>query len=109
MSKKKSADLDLKALGPMLRKAARSALRYSGIMFFVLVALVYGFVILRINSLSNAQPTDSQISAASQSNATAIPSIDPKVVQQLQDLRDNSTNVKSLFDNARTNPFDEPN
>lgn len=105
--KKKSGDIDLKAIGPFARQAVSASLRYGGILFFVLVALVYGFVIFRINTLSNAQPTDGDISATAQSKSTAIPAIDPKVVQQLQDLKDNSTNVQSLFDQARDNPFNE--
>ncbi len=102
---KKKGDIDLKALGPQLRKLATGSLRYTGIMFFVLVAGVYGFVLFRINTLSSAQPTDSDISA--QTKTTAIPKIDPKVVQQIQDLKDNSTNVQTVFEQARDNPFQE--
>jgi hypothetical protein len=105
MSKKKSADLNLKALGPLARKAGQGALRYAAIMFFVLVAAVYGFVLLQINTLGNAQPSDSDISA--QSKSTAIPNIDPKVIQQIQALQDNSTNVQTLFEQARDSPFQE--
>lgn len=109
MSKKKSSsgDIDLKAIVPMLRKALLATLRYGGLLFFVLVAGVYSFVVFRINDLSNAQPTDSDISTTAQSKTTAIPNIDPAVVQQLQDLKDNSTNVQALFDQARSNPFNE--
>jgi hypothetical protein len=83
----------------------RQVSRYSFVLFLVFVALIYGFVILRINSLSNAQPTDNAVT--SQVKAAQIPHIDKKVVDQLQSLQDNSVSVKSLFNQARANPFKE--
>jgi len=78
---------------------------YRSVLFLVFVALIYGFVILRINSLSNAQPTNDAIN--SQVQAAQIPHIDQSVVNQLQSLQDNSVSVKSLFNQARANPFQE--
>lgn len=98
-------DLNLKSLGPQLMAAGKQLSRYAGILFFVLVAGVYGFVVLRINSLSSVQPSQDQVST--QAKATAIPKIDEKVVQQLESLKDNSENVQTLFDQARDNPFQE--
>ena len=108
MSDKKSGNIDLsdlKHLGPALGRLSKAGLRYAGMMFFLLVAVVYGFVVLQINTLSNAQPTDSDVSA--QTKTTAVPNVDPKVVQQLQTLQDNSSNVQTLFQQARENPFQE--
>ncbi len=79
--------------------------RYRFLLFLAFVAIIYGFVILRINSLSNAQPTDNAIN--SQVQAAQIPHIDQSVVDQLQSLQDNSVSVKSLFNQARANPFQE--
>ena len=104
MSKKKN-DLSLKALVPLARKSLAVFLRYAGIMFFVLVAVAYGFVMMRINTLSNVQPNDSDVTT--QDKAAAIPKVDPKVIQQLQTLTDNSTNVQTLFEQARQSPFQE--
>lgn len=98
-------DLNLKSLGPQLLDVAKKLGRYAGILFFVLVAGVYGFVVMRINSLSSLQPSSDQINT--QSKAASIPKIDPKVVQQLESLKDNSVNVQTLFEQARDNPFQE--
>lgn len=98
-------DLNLKALGPQLLAVGKQLSRYGGILFFVLVAGVYGFVILRISSLSNVQPSADQVTT--QAKSTAVPKIDEKVVQQLEALEDNSVNVQTLFDQARDNPFQE--
>lgn len=79
--------------------------RYTFVAFIVLVLGSYGFVLTRITSLSNLQPSDSDIN--SQVQAARVPKIDDTVLNQLKSLQDNSVNVKSLFDQARKNPFDQ--
>lgn len=71
--------------------------------FMILVIASYGFLLLRITSLSDQQPTETQIS--SQVKAFQIPHIDRSVVKQLQSLEDNSVSVQALFNQARSNPF----
>ena len=77
--------------------------RYSVVIFLVVVACLYGFVMFRINTLSSAEPSEEAVD--SQVQASHVPHIDPKVVKQLQSLQDHSVNVKALFDEARSNPF----
>lgn len=77
--------------------------RYSLVSFIVMVVAIYGFLLLRITTLSNQQPSESQISA--QVNASQIPQIDKQVVEQLRSLEDNSVSVQALFNQARSNPF----
>jgi hypothetical protein len=77
--------------------------RYSFILFLIIVAALYGFIMLRISSLSNTEPTPDAIS--SQVQAARIPHIEQSVVNQLQSLQDNSVSVQALFDQARSNPF----
>jgi hypothetical protein len=76
---------------------------YRVVLFVVFVALIYGFVLQRISSLVHAEPSEQAIS--SQVQTTKLPRIDPKIVQQLQALEDNSVSVKTLFNEARSNPF----
>lgn len=85
--------------GTVLQKARR----YTLVMFMVFVIGIYGFVLFRINTLSNAQPSADAVN--SQVKAARIPHIDPSVVSKLQSLQDNSVSVKSLFNQARDNPF----
>lgn len=77
--------------------------RYSLIIFIIFIAGLYGFVLIRVNVLSQAQPLASDISE--QVKAAAIPRIDEAIVKKLQSLQDNSVSVQSLFDQARSNPF----
>lgn len=75
------------------------------VLFLALVLIVYAFVLLRINSMQNAQP--SSAGGGSDVKVAATPHIDPKVIDQLKQLQDNSVSVKSLFDQARSNPFQD--
>ncbi|HVV25680.1 MAG TPA: hypothetical protein VHC21_01440 [Candidatus Saccharimonadales bacterium] len=93
-------------LQKLLDRAAKLrpvAKRYALPAFIVFVLLVYGVVLLRINSLNNQEPTTDQVT--SQVKAARIPHIDQSVVQQLQSLQDNSVSVQALFNQARNNPF----
>jgi hypothetical protein len=100
MNKEKA---DLQKIFDRFKRFLPLARRYSLPAFIVFVVLIYGFIILRIQTLSSKQPTDEQVS--SQVQATGIPHIDQATVKQLQALQDNSVNVQSLFDQARNNPF----
>ena len=77
--------------------------RYSLIIFMVFVACLYGFILIRVNSLTHAEPLATDVSE--QVKAAAIPHIDQAIVKKLQSLQDNSVSVQSLFDQARSNPF----
>lgn len=100
----KNIELNSESLRQLGKGLLAGFLRYSTILFFVLVAAVYGFIVLRINLLSSAQPSQSDIDA--QTTSTPVPRIDPKVAEQLQQLKDNSVNVQTLFQEARNNPFE---
>jgi hypothetical protein len=77
--------------------------RFSFVLFISFVALLYGFVLLRINSLSNAQPSNNSVT--SQVQAAQVPHIEESVVKHLESLHNNSVNVQTLFNEARSNPF----
>lgn len=76
---------------------------YTGIIFLVFIACLYGFVFYRINTVTNSQPFNTDVN--NQVAASKIQHIDQKIVDQLQSLKDNSVNVKTLFEENRTNPF----
>lgn len=102
MNKSKiSSKLDLEKLNTRFRAARR----YSFVAFLLVVVCIYGFVLLRITNLSNVEPSDDAVN--SQVNAASVPKIDQSVVNQLKSLQDNSVNVQSLFEQARTSPFQE--
>ena len=97
--------LELKDIPGKLQELLGRFSRYYVVLFFVLVLGVYAFLMLRINNLQSAQPNT--VSGATKVTTVVTPHIDPKVVQQLQQLQDNSVSVKTLFDQARSNPFQD--
>jgi hypothetical protein len=98
-----SLKFNVKSLPVLLEAVLHRLGRYAIILFLLLLVAVYGFVLLRINTLSNAQPSSTAVAA--QIKSVTIPHIDPTVVQQIQNLQDNSVSVQALFNQARTNPF----
>jgi len=94
---------DLRPLTAKVTQALEKAQRFSFPLFLGLVILLYGFILLRINSLSSLQPSAESIN--SQVKAAQVPHIDQKTVEQLESLQNNSVNVQALFNEARSNPF----
>jgi Flp pilus assembly protein CpaB len=92
-------------LPPIVSSVLRQLNRYKVVLFLAIVAGVYGYILLQINSLSNAQPSAEQVS--SQASPIKPAHIDKTVVAQLKRLQDNSVSVQALFDTARNNPFQE--
>jgi hypothetical protein len=76
---------------------------YRALIFFLVVASLYGYIIWRINTYSNAPPSQSEES----SQLAAQPHIDQSTVQKMQELQNNSVSVQALFNQARENPFQE--
>ena len=78
---------------------------YFPLLFGILLVILYGFLLFRANTLNDAEPSASSL--ASQSKTAQVPRVDPKVINQLQSLQDNSSSVQALFDEARNNPFQD--
>ena len=94
---------DLKSLLATVDRDVNKARRFSVVGFVVFVALLYGFLFLRINGLNDIQPSSDSVTG--QVQAAGVPHIDESVVKQLESLHDNSVNVRTLFNDARKNPF----
>lgn len=104
MSKDIKLSMDFKQLPQQLGQAGHKIARYIPILFFVIVAGVYGFLLLQIGTYSKAGPDESVVTAQT---AGISPNIDKEAIEQIKQLQDNSVNVQSLFDQARSNPFNE--
>lgn len=79
--------------------------RYALFCFFIAVLLIFSFLVFRINVLTNAQPTDDQITE--KLKTVQRPHIDESTVNKIKQLQDHNVQVKALFDEARNNPFSE--
>jgi hypothetical protein len=99
----KDISLNLSNIPAQLGGAMRKISAYKVFLFFLAVASLYGYILWRINTLSNTPPSTSEETAQSSTQ----PHIDPATVEKIQSLQDNSVSVKTLFDTARQNPFQE--
>lgn len=88
-----------------LKKALNQLTQLRVPLFIFTVMVLYIFVAWRVNVLSNAEPTEAQIS--SKISETSSPRIDQATVDKIRQLQDNSVNVQTLFNEARQNPFQE--
>jgi hypothetical protein len=91
----------LKKLGNFIKASGR----YKVPAAILLTLVIYGLLLLRIQTLNSQQPSNNQVTA--QTNPTIGAHIDKQVVKQLQQLRDNSVSVQGLFNQERNNPFQE--
>ena len=100
-----SRKLELQSLKPRLHKLLQWLKRYYVVLGVVFVAVIYGWLVVQINVLNRREPTDADVAAKLQS--IKQPKIDQKIVDKIQQLQDNSTEVQSIFKSARDNPFQE--
>lgn len=87
-----------------LRQLPGQILRFRIVIFLVVVGLLYGFIAWRITTLANIEP---DASAVASKTSPARPNIDQETLRKIKQLQDNSVNVRSLFSQARQNPFQE--
>jgi hypothetical protein len=95
----------LKALGAKLEKIRQVEAKHAAFAVILVVSLVYLFMIISIGHLATADPSPD--AAAKAETSDEVPRIDPKAIQQILQLEQNNTQVHSLFNQARNNPFQE--
>lgn len=96
---------DLKALPEQLSEFVSRIKRYLPALFCLLLLCIYGFLVYQVQILNTREPSSSDVAA--QSTTAQVPHIDTTTLNQLKNLQDNSVSVQSLFDSARSNPFQE--
>lgn len=97
--------LKVKSIKILVASKFRLVTKYRVIIFIILVAAIYGYVLTQVNALSNAEPSQDKVT--SELNVIRPPHIDKKAAEQLKALQDNSVTVKTLFEQARDNPFSD--
>lgn len=97
--------IDIASVKKRILALLRFVNRYKAIMFFLLIAGLYGFILWRINNLSNIPASEADV--AELQNAAKQPHIKPETITRLRSLQDNSVRVQTLFSETRNNPFNE--
>lgn len=73
--------------------------RYIHLIYFLIVALMVGFLMLRITTLINQEPNIDQVNTVKSIN------INPKQADQIRNLKDLNIVVDPNTTNGRDNPF----
>jgi hypothetical protein len=96
-------NLDLKKITTKLAILPRFFKKYAVFIVFILVFVAYGFIVVRIRTLASSEPDEEVVTE--QLSSLNRPSIDQSTINKIQQLQDTNIQVKSLFDHARDNPF----
>lgn len=97
--------LEVKDIPAKIIPLLQQAKQYALFSFVVLVLLLAGFLVFRVNQLSSSEPTDTDVDT--QLQQVPRPRVDEDIVQKILDLRDQNVQVEALFKQARNNPFAE--
>ncbi len=100
-----SKNLDLAFAKTFSEKLLKIFIKHAAFIAILTVLVAYLFVVWRISKLASAEPTPEQQSAALA--ASNIPKVSGKDIEAIQSLEQNNTQIHSLFDAARNNPFQE--
>lgn len=98
-------NIDTKDLKPKITAAIQWLKKHRIIVGIVAVVLLYGWLVLQINLLNRREPSDEAITERLQT--IKRPRIDQATIDKIQKLQDNNVDVKTLFKQARDNPFQE--
>ncbi len=94
------ADLEL-----AIKKYLVLVARYKIILFILVVAIIYGYILYQISSLTNKTPSANDVQA--NTSPSSFIHINTTEAQKLTSLKNNSVNVQTLFSQARNNPFQD--
>jgi hypothetical protein len=105
MSKDIKLNLSINQAGEVAKTALGKLRRYATFLAIVGILLIYSFLVLRISTLSQAEPSEDQITE--QANTVKRLRIDQNAINKIEQLEDQNIAVQSLFEEARDNPFQD--
>jgi hypothetical protein len=97
--------MNIKELANKLKPLISKLQRYIVLIFIAVLVGMYGFLVLRINQFSAAEPSDEAVTEKLQGSQR--PRIDQSMVDKITQLQGQNIEVQSLFKQARDNPFNE--
>ncbi len=98
-------NIDLKDLPAKFFAGLHKLKKYTAFICILLVLGMYVFLVLQIRHLANLQPTSADVTT--KVNELNTPKLDQDAVNQILLLEDQNIEVKTLFNQARQNPFQE--
>ncbi len=100
-----SKDIDVKQLGTIGKSALHVLQKYVGFIFIIGTLLIYAFLVFRISTLAQMEPTEDAV-LENTKNVKRL-KLDQNSISKIEELEDQSIGVQSLFETARDNPFQD--
>lgn len=97
--------LEVKDIPAKLAALVGSLSRYTVVLFLVALCGAYGFLAYKINDLTQAEPDQALVDE--RLKAVPRPKVDQETVDRMKKLEEQSIEIKTLFQAARDNPFNE--
>ncbi len=98
-------NIDIKNITNYLSRFAKTLVRFLPFMFIIANLMVYGYLVLHINSLTQVEADE--LTVLEQLESVNRPEIDQAAVDKIKELQDQNVQVDALFKEARDNPFSE--
>lgn len=92
-------------LTPQLQKLLEGLKRYAFIICFIVFGGMYGYIIFTAGQQAQIEPSESSVN--DKYKAASRPKLDEDTARKLKSLESSNIEVKSIFDEARKNPFSE--
>lgn len=86
-----------------LKNIIKTTAKYKFFIYLIFILILYGYLIIKVADLN--QINTNIIPNPKNNNILMPQTIKPTVINQLKNLNNNSVQVKTLFQNSRSNPF----
>ncbi len=97
--------IESKSITSQISKFIEFLNRYKLEVFVIFVCIIFGFLIMKISVYSTQEPSSNSLDE--KIKTVKLPKVDEEAVRNIQKLEDQNIEVKSLFNDARNNPFSE--
>lgn len=98
-------NIDIKKLAPKISAVLKKLRPYSLFICIILVLCIYLFIVVKIRQLANQQPSTTDVTNKLVELQT--PKLDQDAVDTILQLEEESIEIRTLFNEARQNPFQE--
>lgn len=98
-------NLDVKDIKPLLLKVLFKLKQNAVFIFIILGLAIFGFLVLEIRTLASLEPSEEILEEKAGENRPVV--IDEDSVETIKNLQEVNVEVKALFEQGRTNPFQD--
>jgi hypothetical protein len=97
--------LDKTAILKQLSTVGEFIKRFRFVIAFAIFGALYAYILTQVSAINIKAPSEAQIT----DQVTTAPrtKVDPELAEKIKSLEEENVQVKTIFNEARKNPFDE--